>query len=280
MKNNQFISLLVLIVIWIGSTHFVISKIPEKVTKNMLAIEYDKVWWMDNYVKINKLNKEQIVAWLKQYEAQNWRVKPVNNQWTQQKSNVLSAEQIAWVTKTKDYVLWTPWSEIVWVEYSDLECPYCKKLHESWVIEKILKDYKWKVSFIFKQFPLTRIHPQAPMESEAALCVWEFGWASKYYEFINLVYANSKVNGKSFTDDSISKIWSKIWIEESKILACIKSWKYKNETENQLKEWNSLFGVTWTPWNILLNTKTGRWVKMPWALPYEAFKQKIDSLMK
>ena len=279
MKNYQFITLVVLILLWIGSTHYILSKIPTKITANMLAIEYDKVWWMENYVKLNQINKQQIIAWLKAYEQQNWQIKAqpqaqVNNNW-----NKISLEQVKKITWENVYILWNPEAEISWVEYSDLECPYCKKLHESGVIEWILKKYNWKVNFIFKQFPLTRIHPQAPMEAEAALCVWELAGDKKYYDFITNVYAWSQVNWRSYSVDSISKLAWKMWIDEQKVSECIKSWKYKNLTWLQLNEWAKIFGITWTPWNVLINNKTWNWEKLPWAYPASSFITKIDWLL-
>jgi len=71
----EFITLLVLIILWIWSTHYIIAKqsniIADKVTKNMLQIEYNKVWWEENFKKLNEIQKKQIKWFLKQYENQN-----------------------------------------------------------------------------------------------------------------------------------------------------------------------------------------------------------------
>ena len=280
MKKEQFISLLILILAWIGSTHYILSQMPEKIVANMLSIEYDKVWWIDNYMKIKEITKEQTLEWLKQYDSQKWEVnapvkienKPVVS-W-----NTISLVQAKKVISEDTYILWNPDAEISFVEYSDLECPYCKKLHVWGTIEKVIKEYDWKVNFIFKQFPLS-FHAQAPMEAEAALCAWDLGWSEKYYEFIEKTFSNSKTNGRSYTKESISKLWAAIWLDEVKLLACIKSWKNKSLAQTQMSEGKTLFGVTWTPWNVFINNKTWEWDKLPWAQPFEAFKQKIDSLI-
>lgn len=285
MKNYQFITIIVLILVWIGSTHYVISKVPEKVTANMLAIEYNKVGWMENYIKLNKIQKQQIIAWLKQYEAQNWTIK-INNEVKQQntvdnniaKWNIISQDTISKIKDTS-YVLWNKDAEISWIEYSDLECPYCKRLHESGSIEKILKQYNWKVNFIYKQFPL-RFHPKAQIEAEAALCVWELAWDTKYYDFIQDVYKNSLSNGNSYTKEMLVDLAEKLWVDKNKMFSCINSGKYTAESKRQLQEWSSLFGITWTPWNVFINNKTGEWKKLPWAYPYNSFKSVVDSLLK
>jgi len=277
MKNYQFVILVILILLWIGSTHYILSKIPEKVTANILAIEYSKVWWMENYIKLNEIQKKQTELFLKQYEAQNWKIQSI---WQKQiKWNKISWEQIKKITKNNTYILGNPNAEISWIVYSDLECPYCKKFHESWVIDEILKKYDWKVNFIFKQFPLSRIHPQAPLEAEAALCVWELGWDKKYYNFITNIYNWSKANWRSYDINSIIKLAWKIWIDENKLLECIKSGKFKAVIQEQINEWNWIFGVTWTPWSVLINNKTWEWTKISGAYPASSFIQKINWLL-
>jgi protein-disulfide isomerase len=280
MKIEQFITLIVLILVWIGSTHYVISRQTDNIVWKILAIEYDKVGWMENYVKINKIQKEQIIAWLKQYEAQNWQVKIPNAQ-SKAPSNIWSKISKETITKIKDwaYILWNPDAEISFVEYSDLECPYCKKLHESWAIDEVIKTYNWKVNFIFKQFPLG-FHKQAPMEAEAALCAWKLGGSEKYYEFINETFKNSKTNGRSYTKQSIAKLWLGIGLDEDKLLSCINSGQFKERASAETAEWQRLFGINWTPWNVLINNKTGKWDKLSWAHPAASFIQKIDSLLK
>ena len=281
MKKEQFITLVVLILVGIGSTHYILSKIPEKVTANILAIEYEKVGWMENYVKLNKIQKEQIIAWLKQYEAQNGKIDaPVAqvNQNQADTANKISLETAKKVTWENTYILGNPDAEITWVEYSDLECPFCKRLHGNWTIEEVMKAYDGKVNFIFKQFPLS-FHPQAPMEAEAALCAGDLGWKEKYYEFIKKVFEGSSANWRSYTKESISQLGEKIWLDKDKLLSCIESGKYKGLANSQMSEWQNLFEITWTPWNVLINNKTGKWEKLPGAYPASAFKQKIDSLL-
>jgi len=278
MKNYQFITIIVLILLGIWSTHYILSKMPEKLTANMLAIEYDKVWGMENYVKLNQINKQQVISWLKQFEAQNWKVNisnnVVNNNLNKKvNKNIVSKDKVNSILNSV-FTLWDKNSDIVWLEYSDLECPYCKKLHESWVIDKILKDYNWKVSFVFKQFPLTRIHPQSLVKAELALCVWQLWSEQKYYDFIKEVYK------KSWTNVNLLKITSDLGIDNEKIKKCIESKKNFSLVNLQEQEWNSNFWIKGTPWNVLLNKKTWEWVLLPWAYSYPDFKKAIDSLLK
>lgn len=284
LENTHFIILVILVLLWIGSTHYAVTHQTDKVVGKMLAIEYDKVGWMENYVKINKIQKEQIIAWLKQYEAQNWKID--TNQAPQANNTVapsntwnkISLEQAKKVTNENTYILWNPDAEITWVEYSDLECPFCKKLHLSWTIDDIIKSYDWKVNFVFKQFPLN-FHENAPKEAEWALCAWELGWSDKYYSYVNTIYERTRWNGRGFALDALVPLAKELWIDEDKFKTCLDSGKYTSRVQSETSEWQT-FGISGTPWNVFINNKTGKWDKLPWAYPEASFKQKIDSLLK
>ncbi|MFH1725963.1 MAG: DsbA family protein [Elusimicrobiota bacterium] len=57
---------------------------------------------------------------------------------------------------------------VVIVEYSDLQCPHCKRAHE--ILDKELKAYKGKVRRVFKHFPLKSMHPWAYDAAIAITC--------------------------------------------------------------------------------------------------------------
>ena len=289
--NSLIIATIVVVLLATWGTHYLLSQklsdenLKKVVKEAVLEVEYQKVWGKETFDKITEIQKKQIAEWLKQYEAQNGKIKtqpsqqPSNNQAqaNQNNGNTLSQDQIKKV-KEWVYILWNPDAEISFIEYSDLECPFCRKLHQAWTIDQILKEYGGKVNFIFKHFPLY-FHPQAQMEAEAAECVAELGWKDKYYEFITKTFNNTQSNGRSFTVDTIADLAWTIWVDKAKVKECIKSWKYTSKVKNQEQEWANVFKVTWTPGNVILNNKTGKWTILPGAYPYAAFKQKIDNLL-
>jgi protein-disulfide isomerase len=64
------------------------------------------------------------------------------------------------------------------VEFADFECPFCGGLYPT--LKLVEKNYGDKVRFVYRQFPLTNIHPRAQKAAEASLCAndqqrfWEF----------------------------------------------------------------------------------------------------------
>jgi predicted DsbA family dithiol-disulfide isomerase len=73
------------------------------------------------------------------------------------------------------------------VEYGDFECPYCQKIQP--VLDKILAEYKGKVAFVYKDWPLEN-HASAQKAAEAAHCA---GAQGKYWEYHDRLYTTKQV---------------------------------------------------------------------------------------
>jgi protein-disulfide isomerase len=71
------------------------------------------------------------------------------------------------------------------VIFSDFQCPYCRSF--STTIKKVVDQYKDKVRLVFRQYPLTNIHPQAQKAAEASLCAAAQG---HFWEMHDLLFQN------------------------------------------------------------------------------------------
>jgi protein-disulfide isomerase len=71
------------------------------------------------------------------------------------------------------------------VEFSDFQCPYCERAFPT--INQVMTTYKGKVKLVYKQFPLTTIHPLAMSGSLASECARE---QNKFWEFHDLLFQN------------------------------------------------------------------------------------------
>ena len=76
------------------------------------------------------------------------------------------------------------------VEYSDFECPVCKKLHD--VLRGILPKYAGKVRVVFKDFPLEQVHPWARTAAIAGRCAYQQD-AKAFWKVYDLIYDNQEV---------------------------------------------------------------------------------------
>lgn len=88
-------------------------------------------------------------------------------------------------TPIGDHVYGNKESEVIVVEYGDFQCPGCGNFHTNF--EPLMEEYKEDIAFVFRNFPLTSIHPSA---RAAAATAEAAGLQDKYWEMWNLIFAN------------------------------------------------------------------------------------------
>ena len=107
----------------------------------------------------------------------------------QEKVDVSSADPAKAVSETQsaigDQVYGNKASEIVLIEYGDFQCPGCEGAYAQ--IKTIKEEYKDQIAFIFRNFPLTTIHPNALAASTAAEAA---GLQGKFWEMHDKLYEN------------------------------------------------------------------------------------------
>lgn len=84
-----------------------------------------------------------------------------------------------------DHVYNDTQSETILVEYGDFQCPGCGSAHPN--IKVLLEEYGDKISFVFRNFPLTSIHPNARAAAGAAEAA---GLQGKYWEMHDALFSN------------------------------------------------------------------------------------------
>jgi protein-disulfide isomerase len=79
-------------------------------------------------------------------------------------------------------------SKVVLVNFDDFECPYCSRMHQT-LFPEILKEYGDQVTFIYKDYPLTEIHPWAMHAAVDANCLAAQN-GDAYWDFADYIHAN------------------------------------------------------------------------------------------
>jgi protein-disulfide isomerase len=86
---------------------------------------------------------------------------------------------------TADHIQGDPRAPVALVEYGDYECPACGLAYP--VVKAVQKHFGKSLSFVFRNFPLTKIHPRAESAAETA----EFGGAhERFWEMHDDLYEN------------------------------------------------------------------------------------------
>jgi protein-disulfide isomerase len=87
-------------------------------------------------------------------------------------------------------------SNVYVVEYSDTECPFCIRLHNT--MKQIRTDYAGQISFVYRNFPLTSIHRHAQKEAEMISCVHVLGGEKAMYSFIDALFSYKMQNNSGY----------------------------------------------------------------------------------
>jgi protein-disulfide isomerase len=83
-------------------------------------------------------------------------------------------------------------AEISLVEYGDYQCPHCRMAYP--IVKRLQKHYGKRLSFVFRDFPLSQMHPWAESAAEVA----EFAGAhGKYWEMHDLLFENQQNLGNA-----------------------------------------------------------------------------------
>lgn len=188
---------------------------------------------------------------------------------------VQEAKEVPKVTKD-DHVRGDRNARIALIEYSDLECPFCKSVHST--IKQVLEIYKDQVMWVYRHYPLT-FHANAQKEAEASECANELGGKDVFWKFVDSIFERTTSNGTGFALDKLVPLAVEIGLDETKFKSCLDSGKYEKRVKDDMNG-GSLAGVTGTPGNILLDTRTGKTRLIPGAVPMASFKSAIDEMLK
>ena len=112
------------------------------------------------------------------------------------------------------------------VLFSDFQCPYCRDFGVT--LSEILSDYNDKVQLVFRQFPLTNIHPDAQFAAEASLCAQEQG---RFWEMHDILFENQR----ELSEDNILAKIQPLRIDTEKFRECLASGRHKPEIREDIR---------------------------------------------
>ena len=181
------------------------------------------------------------------------------------------------VSKTEDHILGNADAQVTLVEYSDYECPYCKKFDG--ISKQVVEAYAGKVNLVYRHNPLPFHEPMASKEAMASECAAEFGGNDMFWKYNDAIYEKTQSGGNGLTVDDLYAIAKTVGLNEGGFKTCLDSEKYKSRVQADLDN-GELSGVNGTPGSFLVNNKTGDFAFVEGAQPLAAFKFKIDPMLQ
>jgi protein-disulfide isomerase len=180
---------------------------------------------------------------------------------------------VARVTNLKGYVLGRPDAPLTMVEFTDLQCPFCRQFVMT-SFDQIKKNWidTGKLRYISRDFPLD-FHAQALPAARAARCAGEQG---KFWEMRLGLMRNANLLSAEY----ITKTAADLKLDGKAFAACTVSPKYDAEIQAETAEGTKL-GVGGTP-TFIMGRTTATAVEGPMvvgALPYAQFDAKLKALL-
>jgi protein-disulfide isomerase len=146
------------------------------------------------------------------------------------------------------------------VEFSDFQCPFCKRWHAE-VYKPLLEAYPGKIRFVYRNLPLTTIHPDAQSAAEAALCAGE---QNAFWQFHDKLLSGELLGTGVYTQYA-----SDLNLNTSTFESCLTANKYQAAIQKD-SDFAINLGVNSTP-TFFING-----LAVVGAQPLDVFKQVID----
>jgi protein-disulfide isomerase len=173
---------------------------------------------------------------------------------------MLDVPRAAIAVETADPSVGNAKAPVTIVEFSDFQCPFC--LRAAPTLKRLRETYGDKVRIVWKDFPLTQIHPQAFKAAEAGHCAADQG---KFWEFHDKMFGNQQALQPEF----LKQYAKDAGMDGSTFETCLDSSKYAERVRDSVAAGSAL-GVSSTP-TVFVN---GRMLEG--AQPYEVFAAVID----
>ena len=169
-------------------------------------------------------------------------------------------------------------AKVVVINFDDFECPFCSRMHQT-LFPQIFKEYGDRVTFIYKDDPLSEIHPWAIHAAVDANCLAAQN-TDAYWDFADYIHTNKgevdteKTPAARFAAiDKITMLQGqKHNLDAAKLQSCVKAQK-EDAVRASMKEADDL-GVNGTP-ALFINGQ-----KLDGAVPISEVRAALDAALK
>jgi protein-disulfide isomerase len=168
-----------------------------------------------------------------------------------------------------DHIIGSPSAPVVLVEYSDFQCPFCQMIYPT--IKKIVDESNGQIAWVYREFPLESIHPQAKPAALAAECIAQQLGNDGFWKFADAIFSDQTKMSPTY----YAQLAQQFGADPTKYASCIASQQTSDKIEASVTEAESNGGQG-TPYTIVL--AGGKQVPISGALPYAQIMSVINSL--
>jgi len=177
---------------------------------------------------------------------------------------------------SNDHILGNPEAPLTLIVFTDLECPWCKKFHET--VLQMMDEYgkQGKVRLVFRHFPLDALHQKSRKEAEASECAADLGGNEKFWQYVNRIFEITPSND-GLDPAELPKIAAYVGLDKTKFTECLNSGKFAGKVQENYND-AIASGGQGTPYFVIINEKGE---KFPFSgyLPFSQLKIVLDQLL-
>jgi protein-disulfide isomerase len=231
--------------------------------------EYIGQWFEENQARLGGRSLEELYPQIRQYlfqQAQARAIDELARRIEGERKVVYMLEPFeSGISLEGAPVVGPSNAAVTLVEFSDFECPFCGSFFQT--VKEIEENYGDRVRIVFKQFPLTAIHPQAFKAAEASLCAHDQG---RFWDMHDLLFAEQD----RLDVAALKEKAGRLGLDQEEFDACLNSGRHADAIRADLEE-GARLGIEGTP-ALFVNG-----VPLPGgAVPYDVVADVIDKELR
>ena len=186
------------------------------------------------------------------------------------------ANKIRPVSKERDHIYGDINAPLTLIEYSDYECPFCKRFHPT--AKKFIDQSNGQVNWVYRHFPLGFHNPVAQKEAEAAECAAAQGGNGEFWSYSDLIYQKTRSNGNGLNRSQLIALAEERGLQVDAFKQCLTSGEMEGRVKDDYQN-GTVSGVTGTPGNFLINNQTGKIAVLNGAVPLAQLSSSAKDLL-
>lgn len=162
-----------------------------------------------------------------------------------------------------DHVLGNRDAEFLFVEYSDLECPFCQRFHVNETVPsaiEALQEQGVDVAWTFRHYPLD-FHEGADVAAEMTECVAQEAGNEAFWKFVETYFAETGSNGLGIDQERILEIAVEAGATREGFTACLDEQRFAQNVQEEMDTATQAYGMGTqygTPTTFVVDTTNGQ----------------------
>ncbi len=181
------------------------------------------------------------------------------------------------VAAGRDHIRGNAKAEVSLIEYSDFECPFCKRFHDT--PAAVLERHGGRVNWVYRHFPLAFHDPAARREAVASECAAKLGGNEAFWKYTDALFRNTRSNGQGLAEGkSELALAAELGLKGDEFTRCLADPAMAKQVDEDIADGNAI-GITGTPATLVRNNRSGATAWVVGAQPLDALQAAVERVL-